>query len=83
MRTGMRAVFCALSCLLLMSPAVLAKAAVEPNPQQISEYEASTEATRVKLLINLAKSGQHDLAESASQTLSADGRIWPQPATFH
>ena len=64
MRTAKRAVFCALSCLLLMSPTVLAKAVVEPNPQQISEYEASTEAARVKLLITLARAGQQDLAES-------------------
>lgn len=63
MKIGMRTVFCALSCLMLASTAVFGKAPVEPSPQQISEYEASTESTRVKLLITLAKSGQHDLAE--------------------
>ena len=63
-KASMRTVFCALSCLMLVSTAVLGKASVTPSPQQISEYEASTESTRVKLLINLAKSGQHDLAET-------------------
>ena len=61
---GMRTVFCALSCLMLASTAVLGKVPVMPSPQQVSEYEASTESTRVKLLIRLAKSGQHDLAEA-------------------
>jgi outer membrane protein len=60
----MRTVFCALSCLFLASTAVLAKAVAEPSPQQVSEYEASLEPARVKLLITLAKSGQHDLAET-------------------
>lgn len=45
-----------------MSIAALAALAAEPTPQQISEYEASNEAARVKLLIQLAKSGQHELA---------------------
>ena len=60
----MRTVICALSCLILASTAVLGKASVAPSPQQTLEYEASTESTRVKLLITLAKSGQHDLAEA-------------------
>lgn len=60
----MRTVFCALSFLLFASATTLAAKVVEPSPQQIAEYEASTESTRVKLLINLAKSGQHDLAEA-------------------
>jgi outer membrane protein len=75
MRTRMRAVFCALSCLLLISTAVVAKATVEPNPQQISEYEASTESTRVKLLIQLAKSGQHDLAEALLKRYPLTGKF--------
>jgi tetratricopeptide (TPR) repeat protein len=62
-KTSMRTVFCALSCLMLASTAVMAKVSVTPSPQQVSEYEASNEATRVKLLITLAKSGQQDLAE--------------------
>jgi outer membrane protein len=82
MKTGMRAVFCALSCLLLMSPAVLAKAAVEPNPQQISEYEASTEATRVKLLITLARAGQQDLAESLLKRYPLTGEFGPNRQLF-
>jgi tetratricopeptide (TPR) repeat protein len=75
--TSMRTVFCALFCLLLMSPAVLAKAAVAPNPQQISEYEASTESTKVKLLIKLAKSGQHDLAASLLKRYPLAGEFGP------
>ena len=71
----MRAVFCALSCLLLMSTAVVAKATVAPSPQQISEYEASTESTRVKLLIQLAKSGQHDLAEALLKRYPLTGKF--------
>ena len=78
----MRAVFCALSCLLLMSPAVLAKAAVEPNPQQISEYEASTEAARVKLLITLARAGQQDLAESLLKRYPLTGEFGPNRQLF-
>lgn len=78
----MRAVFCALSCLLLMSPAVLAKAAVEPNPQQISEYEASNEATRVKLLITLARAGQQDLAESLLKRYPLAGEFGPNRQLF-
>jgi tetratricopeptide (TPR) repeat protein len=58
----MRTLFCALSCLVVASTAVLAKAPIAPSPQQISEYEASSEKTRVRLLIQLAKSGQHELA---------------------
>ena len=61
---SMRTVLCALSCLMIMSTAAHSKAAAAPSPQQISEYEASTESTRVKLLIKLAKSGQPDLAEA-------------------
>ena len=61
--TSMRTAFCALSCLMLMSTVALPKANIAPSPQQISEYEASTESTRVKLLIKLAKSGEHELAE--------------------
>lgn len=78
----MRAVFCALSCLLLMSPAVLAKAAVEPTSQQVSEYEAATESARVKLLITLAKAGQHDLAESLLKRFPLTGEFGPNRQIF-
>jgi tetratricopeptide (TPR) repeat protein len=61
---SMRTVFCALSCLALISSLGLAAKPVEPSAQQVSEYQASTETTRVKLLIRLAKSGQHELAAS-------------------
>jgi outer membrane protein len=37
---------------------------VKPSPDQISEYQASNEKTRVNLLIQLSKSGQHELAAS-------------------
>ena len=60
----MRTAICALSCLVLISTAVQARVAINPSPQQISEYEASTEATRVKLLIQLAKAGQYELADA-------------------
>ena len=56
---------------------VLAARAVKPTPQQISEYEASTEATRVKLLVNLAKSGQHGLAESLLKSYPLTGKFGP------
>ena len=80
----MRAVFCALSCLLLdVNRCHWPRQPVEPTPQQISEYEASTESTRVKLLINLAKSGQHDLAESLLKRYPLTGKVWPKPATLH
>lgn len=71
----MRTVFCAFSFLLLTSAAALAAKMVEPSPQQVSEYEASNEATRVKLLINLAKSGQHDLAESLLKRYPLTGKF--------
>jgi outer membrane protein len=62
--TGMRTAFCAFSCLLALSTPILAKVALIPSAQQISEYEASSEALRVNLLIKLAKTGQHDLADA-------------------
>ena len=58
----MRTVFCALSFLLLTSAATLAALSAEATPKQTAEYEASNESARVKLLIQLAKSGQHELA---------------------
>lgn len=70
-----RTVFCALVFLLFPSSMLLAAKAVEPTPQQISEYEASTEATRVKLLINLAKTGQHGLAESLLKRYPLTGKF--------
>lgn len=71
----MRTVFCALSFLLFASAATLAAKVVEPSPQQIAEYEALPESTRVKLLINLAKSGQHDLAESLIKRYPLTGQF--------
>ena len=71
----MRTVFCALSCLMLASTAVMGKASVTPSPQQLSEYEASTESTRVKLLITLAKSGQQDLAEELLERYPLTGKF--------
>jgi hypothetical protein len=74
-RSSMRAVYCALSCLILASTAVLGKVSATPSPQQLSEYEASTESTRVKLLINLAKSGQHDLAKTLLERYPLTGKF--------
>ena len=73
--TSMRTVFCALSCLALISGLGLAAKPVEPSPQQISEYEASTEATRVKLLMKLAKSGQPELAASLLKRYPLSGKF--------
>jgi tetratricopeptide (TPR) repeat protein len=75
MPTSLRTVFCALSCLVLTSNLSLAAKPVEPTPQQISEYEASTETTRVKLLITLAKSGQHELAASLLKRYPLSGKF--------
>ena len=71
----MRTVFCALSCLILMSAEVLAKAPVTPSPQQIAEYEASAEVPRVKLLIQLCKTGQHELAAVLLQRYPLTGQF--------
>jgi len=71
----MRTVFCALSFLLFTSAATLAAKAVEPSPQQIVEYEASNETTRVKLLITLTKSGQHELAASLLKRYPLSGKF--------
>jgi outer membrane protein len=86
---GTRAIWCAFSVLALLSLALplssatsLAAKTVEPTPQQISEYEASTEATRVKLLINLAKSGQHDLAKILLKRYPLTGEFGPNRQLF-
>jgi outer membrane protein len=71
----MRTVFCALSFLLFASATTLAAKVVEPSPQQIAEYEASNEATRVKLLIRLTKSGQHELAASLLKRYPLSGKF--------
>lgn len=74
-RHGMRTVFCALSFLLFASATALVAKVVEPSPQQITEYEASNEATRVKLLVRLAKSGQHELAASLLKRYPLSGKF--------
>ena len=74
-QASMRTVICALSCLILMSTAALAKAAVTPSPQQIAEYEASAEVPRVKLLIQLCKTGQHELAAVLLQRYPLTGQF--------
>ena len=74
-QASMRTVFCALSCLMLMSAAVQAKAPVTPSPQQIAEYEASAEVPRVKLLIQLCKTGQHELAAVLLQRYPLTGQF--------
>lgn len=79
---SMRTVFCALSFLLFASTAALAARVVEPSPQQITEYEASNESTRVKLLIKLAKSGQHELAASLLKRYPLTGEFGPNRQLF-
>lgn len=84
-----RTFWCAFSVLAFVSLALpltsalaLAAKIADPTPQQISEYEASTEATRVKLLINLAKSGQHDLAEGLLKRYPLTGKFGPNRQIF-
>ena len=74
-RTSMRTVFCALSFLFFASTTALAAKVVEPSPQQIAEYEVFDEATRVKLLVKLAKSGQHELAASLLKRYPLSGKF--------
>ena len=80
--TRARTLWCAFSVLALVSLALsltstlgLAAKSVEPTPKQISEYEASTDSTRVKLLIHLAKSGQQDLAEVLMKRYPLTGKF--------
>jgi tetratricopeptide (TPR) repeat protein len=84
-----RTFWCAFSVLAVISLGLpltsameLAAKTIDPTPQQISEYEASTEATRVKLLINLAKTGQHDLAESLLKRYPLTGKFGPNRQVF-
>jgi tetratricopeptide (TPR) repeat protein len=73
--TKMRTVYCALSCFLLLSTVTLAAKQVEPTPQQTKEYEAATDSARIKLLIQLAKSGNQDLAEALLQRYPLTGKF--------
>lgn len=66
----------------LTSATTLAAKPVVPTSQQASEYEASTEATRVKLLISLAKSGQHELAASLIKRYPLTGEFGPNRQLF-
>lgn len=68
-----RTVICALTCLVLTSTAALASTPIKPTPQQLTEYQASPESTRVKLLIRLAKTGQHELAAVLLQRFPLTG----------
>jgi len=84
-----RTFWCAFSVLALVSLGLPLASALElsaktisPTPQQISEYEASNEATRVKLLINLAKTGQHDLAENLLKRYPLMGKFGPNRQIF-
>lgn len=88
-KTRTRALGRAFSILALLSVAspltsaiALAAKPVMPTSQQISEYEASTEATRVKLLISLAKSGQHELAASLIKRYPLTGEFGPNRQLF-
>ncbi|MBL8907462.1 MAG: DUF560 domain-containing protein [Rhizobiales bacterium] len=59
-----RALYCAILALLLVGQGGgAALAAVEPTDEQIAVYEAMNEAQRVKLLIELTKRDNPDLAE--------------------
>jgi outer membrane protein len=53
----------ALFCLALASaPVMAASPGIAPNAKQVQAYEAADESTRVRLLISLARGGQHELA---------------------
>jgi outer membrane protein len=47
---------------------------VQPNAEQIAAYEKSTEGARIKLLMALAKQGQHELADSMIQRYPLTGK---------
>ena len=47
---------------------------VEPNAEQTAAYEKSTEGARIKLLIALAKQGQHELADTMLQRYPLTGK---------
>jgi tetratricopeptide (TPR) repeat protein len=47
---------------------------VEPNAEQIAAYENGTEGARIKLLIALAKQGQHELADTMLQRYPLTGK---------
>jgi outer membrane protein len=57
----------ALSTSVLAAPIATMAGTVEPSAEQIAAYEKSTEGARVKLLIALAKQGQHELADTMLQ----------------
>lgn len=64
-------VCCALACFLYIVPAL----AVELTARQVSEYDAADEQSRARLLIQLASSGQHDLAEALLQRYPLQGKF--------
>jgi outer membrane protein len=66
-----RAACCALACLLATTPAH----AIALTDQQAAEYEASDEPSRAKLLIYLASTGKHDLAEAVMARYPLQGRF--------
>jgi outer membrane protein len=47
---------------------------LEPNAEQIAAYEQGTEGARIKLLIALAKQGQHELADTLLQRYPLTGK---------
>ena len=70
--------FCALSCFLLCVPGLAAL----PTPQQTAEYEAADDTSRVKLLITLSKSGQHELAAELLQRYPLQGPHAPDRTLY-
>jgi outer membrane protein len=50
--------------IVCLTPAHSSAAGVEPNAEQTTAYEQSTEGARLKLLLALAKQGQHELADT-------------------
>lgn len=71
-RGSLRALSFMLASTLLLGLQVSAEAST-PTPQQITEYEASGESARVKLLIMLAKSGDTELVSTLLKTYPLQG----------
>ncbi len=63
----------ALAAILAVLPSV-ASAETPITPDQYTEYQAAPETERIRLLIHLAKSGQHDLAKALLRQFPLQGQ---------
>lgn len=69
-----RAALCALAAFVLASPALSAVRSI-PTPEQIEDYEKVDDATRVKLLIHLSRTGRQDLAATLLGRYPLQGKL--------